>query len=118
MLIYTLSGHLKSWYGSCEETLRISALQNKKSAVSSRHEPRKCHQQTAIDPLREPPTDELANRGCGAPHRRGPLGESHLDSGRPPGSECVLWSHREQRGTGRATSVRSATADQFVGVRL
>jgi hypothetical protein len=29
-------------------------LQNKKSAVSSRHEPRKYNQQTAFDSLREP----------------------------------------------------------------
>jgi hypothetical protein len=35
-------------------------LQNKKSAVSSRHERRKYHQQAALDPLREPTADELA----------------------------------------------------------
>jgi hypothetical protein len=35
-------------------------LQKKKSAVSSRHEPRKYEQQAAVDPIREPTADELA----------------------------------------------------------
>jgi hypothetical protein len=34
------------------------------------------------------------------------------------GLEPVLSKHREQRGRRRAASIRSATADQFVGVRL
>jgi hypothetical protein len=37
-------------------------LQNKNSAVSSRHEPRKYNQQAAFDSLREPKADELAEQ--------------------------------------------------------
>jgi hypothetical protein len=88
--------------GSCEETLRISILQNKKSAVSSRHEPRKCNQQTAFASLREPSTDELARSGCRAVHQRGPSRTRYLDVDRTLGLAPVLGKHRAQRGGRRA----------------
>src|SRR5260370_9353146 len=101
---------------SCEETLCISVLQNKKSAVSSRHEPRK-YQQTSFDPLRKPPTDELESRGCGAPHRRRPSGEGHLGTGRAAELDSLLSSSPEQHAASRAARVLSATSDRLLGVR-
>src|ERR1035437_2216298 len=89
---------------SCEETSWISVLPNEKTALSSRHEPRKCDRQTAVDPLREPAADELAGGGCGGTHWRGPSGADHLDAGGALGPEFVLSSDRKQRGSAGALS--------------
>jgi hypothetical protein len=52
----------------------ILILKNNRSAVLSRHEPRKFIQQKPIDAFCEPAADELAGGGCGAVDRRGPSG--------------------------------------------
>src|SRR4249920_1045017 len=66
----------------------------------------------------KPPANELACGGRGETGRRGSSGACYLDADRTYGSEAVLSRHREQRGRRRAAGVRSATADQFVGICL
>src|ERR1700682_3964724 len=96
----------------------MSVLQNEKSAVSSRHERRKYHQQAAFDSPREPTADELAGGGRGTTDRGRPSGAGDLGAGRAFGFESILRRHREQRGRRWSASVRSTTANQSVGVCL
>src|ERR1019366_10416471 len=96
----------------------IRVLQKEKSAVLWQHEPRKSIHTAALDPFCKQAADELACGGRGEVDWRRPCGAGDLGVGGAFGIECVLPSRPEQRRTRRASGVRSAASDLFVGVCL